>query len=88
MTPFPDFKIGEMQNLKSKYFLGILKEFGILVVPEKLRFGLKTWIWALVGNAPYSLGAVEYINLTLTLQMLAIYSYLGVSFLLLLYTPI
>ena len=52
MTPFLDFKIGEMQNLKSKYFLGISKEFGISVVPEKLRFGLKTWIWALVGNAP------------------------------------
>ena len=22
------------------------------MVPEKLQFGLKTWIWALVGNAP------------------------------------
>ena len=52
MTSFPDIQKLEMQNLKSKLVLGISKEFGILVVPEKLQFWLKTLIWALVGNAP------------------------------------
>ena len=52
MTSFPDIKNEEMQNLKLKLFLGIWKEFGISVGPEKLRFGLKTSIWALMGNAP------------------------------------
>ena len=52
MISFPDIKNDEMQNLKLKIFLGISKEFGISVGPEKLQFGLKTLIWALVGNAP------------------------------------
>ena len=53
MTLFPDIHKQEMQNLKLKLFLGILREFGISVVPEKLQFGLKTSICALMGNAPY-----------------------------------
>ena len=41
MTLFPDIQKPEMQNLKSKLFLGISKEFGISVAPEKLRFGYR-----------------------------------------------
>ena len=42
--------------------MGISKEFGISVGLEKLRFGLKTWIWALMGNAPQ----LEDLNQTTT----------------------
>ena len=58
MTLFLDIKKDEVQNLKLKLFLGILKEFGISVGPEKLRFGL-SWGMPLRYCTPIETGDIE-----------------------------